>query len=339
MGKVLHELVDRARTGKLAATGPDPEQELSMELERLVSKTEWQGSASQEGGAPLLEVFSAAEWRRVRRRVLDLAHQRLRGGSKRTAPTRQLSGDTLPPDGVWSELSMHSPLSRLSGRADFVRIHSRHVEIRDQKTGRTPIVQDQVSDQIKLQMRLYGVLARDLGAESVELWVDANGSARINFDERVEADTREWLRTLLSPLPAGSRRDGEKLAEPGADCRWCQSRPICQTYLQWAPDAWKQGSQFELPYDTWGQVAKAQPDGPDTIRVSLTDKAERAVKVFRVSAWRVTGLEPGSWVSFFGLKTSDHRSSVTQCRHPCNFHEKPLDRRDARAWTLEVWGG
>jgi hypothetical protein len=273
--------------------------------------------------------------------VLDLAESYLSGAFPKVQAS--FSGGTraprdLPSTGCWSELKIEVPELRLAGRADLVQREPGKVTVRDLKTGRVLTDDAKVLPHIETQMQLYGIMARRLWPDAeIRLVVDDGTEREVRFEASDESELASWLDGVLARLPSDGSVAAEQLAEPGVACEGCAHRHLCPAYRDAAPQFWRIDAPFRLPLDTWGHLTSITPRANAVCDVTLTDPAERMVKVFGLLEARVTQLHRGDGLWLFGLRTRDRRGGPDNWRHPRNFFEIADDDPFARAWTVQAF--
>lgn len=229
---------------------------------------------------------------------------------------------------------------RLVGRADLVERQPGKVVVRDLKTGRVFTQEGEIMPHIGRQMRLYGVMAHRVWPDAeIQLVIDDGTEHEVSFSAAEDENTLTWLHGFLERLPAESTQLAEALATPGEACEACGFRHLCPAYRRAAPAFWQREMPALMPLDTWGEIADiaVRPNG--LCEVTLTDAANRTVKVFGLRRARVEALAAGDLLWLFGLRTSDRRRGPEGWRHPRNFFEVADDDPFARAWSLETYGG
>jgi hypothetical protein len=310
-------------------------------LEQLLESAAARFSTMWPTSVPdLRSVFPPLVWRRKRRIVLDLAESYVSG----EIPTLQVPAteesrrpEDLPSTGRWSEVKISVPELRLAGRADLVELESGKVTIRDLKTGRVMSDDSTMLPHIELQMRLYGIMASRLWPGSqIRLLVDDGVERDVSFGQADEDESTNWLRSVLARLPDATVA-AESLATLGEACEGCAYRHLCPAYRRDTPELWRTETSFRLPLDVWGHVDDIKPRGNAECDVTLTDAADRMVKVFGLMDARVVDLRQGGELWLFGLRTRDRRGGPDRWRHPRNFFEVADDDAFARAWTLETF--
>lgn len=341
IGSVFHRLLEMAVRGQIDQLST-PAEDADRMLEHLLDEEKARLSSAWTLPVPdLRSVFPPIIWRRKRRAVLDLAESCL-SGAVPTVSALAFAGTRtakdLPAIGCWSELRIEVPELRLAGRADLVEREPGKVTIRDLKTGRVLADDAKILPHIERQMRLYGVMARRVWPDAeVRLVVDDGNEREVSFRKEEENELVNWLNSVLLRLPSDGTVATELLATPGEACEGCAHRHLCPAYRSAAPQFWRTDTVFRLPLDTWGQLASIAPRPNAQCDLTLTDAADRTVKVFGLLESRVSELSTGDRVWLYGLRTRDRRGGPESWRHPRNFFEIADDDPFARAWTLQTF--
>jgi RecB family exonuclease len=327
VGQVLHDLLERATH----ESGVQDDRLVAW-LAELLERANRSFANAHTNPTRLEQTMSAIEWRRLRRRVLDRAAARLESNG---AMVERGIGDYLNylPEGGWAELPLRASQLRLKGKVDYIEVATDVVAIRDEKTGAVTDSKGEIKESITLQLQLYGLMALELGAEQVELWVDGDQSEQVEFSRDQQQQVREWLSDLLSRLPPKSHQAADPLASPGAACRWCLHRPVCQPYQQAAPHWWQQPQLFRPPLDTWGSVEEIRHTDRGTC-IELEDAAGRAVRIVNL---QLDPGEVGSKVFLFSLGGWLRPANDDRWWFPANFFELPSRRGDLRAWAAQAF--
>lgn len=339
LGRVFHSALEMAVRGEIPRQGT-PREDAERALEHLLDDEDQRIADEWTGPSPKLrELYAPLTWRRKRRNLLDLVERYLSGDLPGTGTRHGGTGRRaidLPRTGRWSEVDLEVPSLRLRGRADLLVRIGGDVCVRDLKTGRASTRDGDVLPHIQRQMRLYGLLARALWPSArVSLFVDDGTEREVAFGEEDEANTLNWLKGLLSLLPADEMVQAEALARPGEACETCPHRHRCTAYMRIAPKVWREHSSVRMPLDTWGDVVDITTRGSGLVDLSLVDAARRTVKLFGLMESRTAGCERGDEIWLFGLRTRDRRGGPSVWRHPQNFFELSDDDLYARAWSLE----
>jgi len=275
--------------------------------------------------------------------VLELAERYLvsakpAGGTAVRVGKRR--ADELPQRGIWAEVDFEVPELRLRGRADLVERDSGIATVRDLKTGRVVDADGQVLPHIERQLQLYGLMASvTWPASEIRLAVDHGEEHEIPFDGVVREDTRAWLSSTLARLPVGRSFSADELATPGEARVGCPFRHVCGAYRTLAPTVWRSGSVVRMPADTWGEVVERQACSPDTVHLTLRDKAQRLVKVFHAKSAALRQASVGDYIWMFNLLTRDRSVGGLLHWHPLNFYETDPNDPTDRAWALQVFHG
>ena len=157
---------------------------------------------------------------------------------------------------------------------------------------------------IKTQLRLYGAMCAEREpSKRIKLLVDDGIKREVSFRRDQLLECESALLRIFEALPAGDRIQVTELAKVGDECRFCDIRHVCESYLREAPKAWRKNNDWRPPQDTWGHVLTVRR-GSQGWDVKLKDLAGRVVKVFGIDADRAPWLgeaQVGDHLWFFGL--------------------------------------
>jgi RecB family exonuclease len=270
-----------------------------------------------------------SEWTRLRAWVLSRCErevQRAAGGSRGR-------GVRLGADAPLADSSL-----RLRGSADRVRRLGPNVfEVRDFKSAVVLAEDGAIKSEIRMQLLAYGlVVCGKYPRATVRLIVDDGEEHEIEFERDA---ARRLIGTVIDRVPPAGAASAESLASPGPGCWGCAVRHVCKGYRVAAPAWWKDypAGLPRLPTDTWGRVLEVSRG--DRLDVVLEDAAGRRVRVERIDARH--GCESArvdSRLWFVDLESSGSGRDFEGRRfHPRGFHDFPRDRRERRAWRLQVF--
>jgi CRISPR/Cas system-associated exonuclease Cas4 (RecB family) len=295
---------------------------------------------------PLERTLNAVEWHNRRLDVTARAERLLNGappydpGAGYTEGRYPLDYEQLGEIGRWSEVHIHAPSCRISGRMDVVEKRAgKLVIVRDYKTGRVYDDEGEVMSNIARQLRLYALAISELEPSArVSLVVSHKTDTAVPWDDERDK-TKAWLARQIEGLTAHDVYPAATLANPGTTCNGCPFRYVCPAYRSAAPRLWTEGSKdIPLPLDTWGEVLKLEHAASDTITLTLRDPIGRRVKVFRLES-RHEALRmatPGIGLWLFGLATQKMTLTRGRWIHPTNFEELPVVGL-RRSWAAAVF--
>lgn len=346
IGNLFHRLVEAAARGEItAAATTDARAQVERHLTTLVdeSRERLSNDPATRFFADLPNTLSRLAWRRKARAAVDAAvallPQHEMSFRKRQTGQRRRCGElsVLPREGTWAEVGVRCPTLRMRGRIDLLSHRGDVTTVKDLKTGR---VQDRFGEMlphIALQLRLYGLATfTAMPGRSIRLVVDDGTESEVPFDEGERAETAAWLQRVLETMPVGEST-AATLAQVGPACSRCPFRHACGAYIADAPRLWTDGAEWRLPLDTWGTIEELRYRG-ELVDLTIRDAAQRKVRVFGVRGVRLSALQRGENLWFFGLGGGPRRGSDARWRQPRNFHEMANDGTRRHAWTLEVFG-
>ena len=296
---------------------------------------------------PLNEAVGRKDWKR-RVGVLRKWAETLEGisGSAEAArplsfvrPTEDDRSAGAPTTGIEQGLQVDG--LRLRGRPDSTARSGSTVDVVEYKTGRLRDDDGRILESHRVQLQLYGLMIESLFGPDTEVRLHLEQAERIRVPwSTAERDAiQERLEQSSEALPSGAIRDAVSLANPGAHCRSCRLRPVCDAYLERAPSWWRgsEGNPRPLPLDVWGELTQPAAGG-NLLTVRLLDPAGRRVRIDQLRPERVPhDLEPGVFVWFFDLEASEDLRRHGEATHPRNFHEQPPGPRWRRARRLRVF--
>jgi hypothetical protein len=340
MGTAFHKLLEMSVRGQILREG-ELEKDLQRTLDALIDAADRRLAAQPTNGQPvkLRSVFPPLVWRRKVRKLIDTATRVYRppgGSGPTTAVASSIAFNSLPRDGVWSEVPIRTPSLGLAGRMDLLTRSQGHSTIKDLKTGRVLDHEGSVLPKIQAQLRVYGVMFLELtGSQRVDLVVDDGAEHSVSFDLTIAAEVRSEVRELRAALPAGKRFPAGALATVGDWCGGCSFRHVCPKYRDIAPVLWS-GSSFRLAPDTWGTVEKVTQSA-SVSKLTLRDDCGRRVHVFGLESGPATRYETGQKVWFFGLRHHPASQADGMYIHPVNFIASLPEAPRQSAWTLQVF--
>jgi PD-(D/E)XK nuclease superfamily len=347
-GKLVHHLTDLAATGRLGTDGTPAG--ITEAFEYLLERARFRLSAANETNryADLRVAFTNREWEK--RRFLAIAGAMGVAKTRRTpqpsTPSRtaeMLSVDsflnrTMP---AASEVPFRSAKLRIRGRLDLIEFQAANdVRISDYKSGNVTNSVGTVSEEVLIQLRLYGLAVIDSAPDkSVSLRVlGPNGEIFIPFGDAERRLAHESLMTLLERLPVGNHLQATQLAVVGPQCKGCEVRPVCPLYREAIRELWKRvDGPVELPLDIAGTVIGVEARENEYVSLKLTDLAGRVVKIHRLLRRHILASSTKHVLWFFDLASIETNAGETLWRHPRNFHEVASSSSERTAWTLRIF--
>lgn len=189
IGRVFHRLLELAARGQIPRSG-STEADVGRCLDELLANARWRlaRDPETEAYADLSRTVAPLVWFQKTSMVVGIAARLIAASSPRhsgegstgfSAPTFE----ALPANGEWAEVPIKAPGLRLAGRVDLVEKRPGVVILRDLKSGRVEDPEGQILPHIDLQLRLYGVMVREVEPNrSVRLLVDTGAEHEVPFD-------------------------------------------------------------------------------------------------------------------------------------------------------------
>ncbi|PHS08624.1 MAG: hypothetical protein COA78_12600 [Blastopirellula sp.] len=349
LGSVTHRLLENATRGRIERSH-DLRAAVEAEFYRLLSVEEATLSSSEETAhfGALSNTFTEVQWLNYVREHVSAATSLLEHAPlfRKTKPMARHIGrsfvDLIGP-GRWPEVRIQSETLRLTGKMDLIEIlPNETVVIRDHKGGKVLDKAGEVIPSIQLQLRLYGLAVLSHRPDSkVELSVSTGKREyRVEFDRHHIEQTNMWLDGFLSCLPANVEQSSESQSNPGSACGLCPHRHVCPTYLELAPQFWRDGlPDGRQALDAWGVITKITSK-ENLTSLDIQAASSQRVRIQRLDTTRhlLGNARLGQRIWLFGLAAS--RKRVIRGRHmqPRNFFEIPSNPSDRRAWSLCVYG-
>jgi len=122
------------------------------------------------------------------------------------------------------------PSLRLRGRVDhLVKLSDGTIEVTDYKSGQ---IWDETQKRFAEQVRLYALAIEEaLPGSQTHLYLEGTERISVEWDEKIKKRTLESLIHSLGQYPQEESRSAIDLGCPGKQCRGCQLRPLCPTYI------------------------------------------------------------------------------------------------------------
>jgi len=241
------------------------------------------------------------------------------------------------------EKALASQRLRLNGRADRIaRLADGTIEIRDYKTGEVLDADGEVLAHVVTQLRAYGLLVMEKSPGlPIRLVVDDGTEHEVSFTTRDQRRIRRSLAAINSELPEGRVLDAASLATAGEGCTTCAFRHRCSSYLDAAPTWWRSRASgpADIPQDVWGVITQVSASGDNVLDVTITDAAERRVRLDRLdlSRWK-DEVKVGDRLWAFNLESPISRVRARAAKlHPTSFYECPADSIQQRAWAAQLF--
>lgn len=326
LGSVFHALVEAARRGE--AGDPPTEVALREKWRDLVTRQEAQ--AARNGDGDWLPLASIRGIERTRLSAIRLAvRQPVRSGAGTGKGT--------------SEVLLESPDGTVVGKVDAIDRSCGTVRLTDFKSGAAVDSGGAVSEEYRLQLRLYAALYYEVEG----MWPDElcvvdrrSGSHEVHLDrEQALQDLRslrDRLRMLRDTVRDGSRSGDPHviaLAEPNPKaCASCRHRPSCRPYLTQLEERGlaRLGEEDFDSVDLHGTLIGATPIDGDRLRIQLRAQSGSFVVrglthegQVRLGELQTVPPSNGDVVVVFGARPS--RSSQ-QTSSPLLFDKGPATR-------------
>jgi len=343
LGCIAHDLAEKAIWWSRSGRG-----ETSVELERILERLLLRARRQLEEDpctapyADLPRTMSPLMWARKRRALLDMAQEsadraRWYKGEQGAKGQEMFRLEKLRRDGLWVEVPIKVPELRLRGRMDVLERNGEVNKITDIKSGRVEDENGEIAETILRQIRLYGLMAKYVDPSmNIALAINDGIERPVQFDAEIREEMLAWLRSRTDALPSGTNLSSENLAKVGPDCRWCDLRHRCPSYLRDAPVLWGRDLNWRLPLDVWGTAERLDVKEDGLVDLTLRDSGGRRVKVFRLRDFHVAHVGTGDHIWLFDLLAfaTELRGSIW--RQPLNFYELGEVDND-RAWSLQVF--
>ena len=283
--------------------------------------------------ADLATTKTVAEWAVLRGWILSRCERQPR-------PAAQFRG-ARGPRSTGTELSLQSARLRLRGSADRVRrMSANEFEIRDFKSGSIFADDGAIKLEIKLQLQAYGLMVVERHPRAVvRLLVDDGHEHEVEFNAAAREEARRTIMSITNTVPQAGLVETSELTSPGPGCWGCSVRHVCNAYRTAAPGWWNE-YPVDLPTisrDTWGTVSEIRA-GP-TVDAVVRDAAGRRVRIDRLDTRHgIAHVDIGQKLWMFDLESTVVSRDFSGNRfHPRGFHELPRDRRERRAWRLQIY--
>lgn len=329
IGSFAHRVIERfEKSMDLTAT-----EVFEAEYERL--RDELSRDPLRAHFADLASTKTMADWARLRAWILSRCERPERAGSSGSSGAVPASG---------SELQLESSALRLRGSADRIRrVGANAFEVRDFKSGSVLDEDGVIKLEIRLQLLAYGLMvAGKHPRATIRLVVDDGSEHEVAFDANARSEAHREIASITINVPPSGAAEADQLASPGPACLGCSVRHVCRSYRVAAPTWWNQypGNLPVLSRDSWGTVSEIRRIGStERVDLVLNDDAGRRVRIDRVDPRH--GLRDdvvGRRVWMFDLESSGGGRDFDGHRfHPRAFHEHACDRRERRAWRLQVY--
>jgi hypothetical protein len=328
IGSFAHRVIEHFEK----STGTTAAEVFDAEYDRL--RAELSRDPLRAHFAELASTKTMADWARLRAWILSRCERPERSN---------ISGPTSAVRTSGSELSLESDVLRLRGSADRVRrVGANEFVVRDFKSGAVFDDDGNIKLEIRLQLVAYGLMvAATHGRATVRLIVDDGGEHEVAFDADARSEARREIASITDNVPPPGPADASQLATPGPGCWGCSVRHVCKSYRDVAPGWWSQypeSSPF-LSRDSWGTISEIRRvGGTEQVDLIMKDDGGRRVRIERLDPRHEIGDAVGSRVWMFDLEASGAGRDFDGHRiHPRAFHEHPRDRRERRAWRLQVY--
>ena len=355
LGRILHKLVEDAARGRIHSDSDD-DGAVRSRLEWLLhdSQREVHKGSFSKAFANLKECFSFNDWH-SRTEIAIAEAVRMLGHSRshqfavpipEDRPGRTIDLNAiLRRNGEFTqfEVSFRSRKLRLKGRIDEIAKQSGSIQVIDYKTGRISDDDGNVSAEIVLQLRLYGLAVLEcLPGATVHLCVRSGEDYySVGFTVDDVRQTRSIRAELMRGLPAGQSVQAESLAELGPHCRICRMRHVCPRYRHQITSLWATPrAGFRLPLDTCGIIVAREKSSDGSYSLTLRDTADRMVKIHRIglSQTEVESMPLFRPVWFFNLCSHEGGMKGPGWNHPRNFYQLPASQGEPQAWSMEFFG-
>lgn len=328
IGSFAHRVIERFEK----TTGTTAAEVFDVEYVRL--RDELSRDPLRAHFADLASTKTMADWARIRAWVLSRCERPERSGASGQTGGVRTSG---------SELPLNSDTLRLRGSADRVRrVGANEFVVRDFKSGSVFDDDGTIKLEIRLQLLAYGLMvAAAHGRATIRLVVDDGAEHEVAFDTEARTEARRAIASITGNVPPAGPADATQLATPGPGCRGCSVRHACKSYRDSAPTWWSQYPE-SVPFlskDSWGTISEIRRvPGTQQVELILKDDAGRRARVERLDQRHGIGDAVGVRVWMFDLESSGTGRDFDGHRfHPRAFHEHPRDRRERRAWRLQVY--
>ena len=245
-----------------------------------------------------------------------------------TAPLPRLTHE------VWFE----SEALGLAGSADHVELVGDHlVQITDWKTGSVLTAEGEVTEQYRLQLAAYRMLARERWpGRQIETFLFNGDTVPVDVtpaDEEVVMQAVSEIHAVTRGLHDASAAD---LSLLGAECAGCSIRHRCPAYLAVLRSTGRGASAGASPWlgDVLGRTVAVQIRGETTV-VNLRLPTGATVQV-RLTSNRLSGSDlVGQEMVGFGLIPLGRRDRVNgEALEPLMYEEVSQSRR---AWQAEIF--
>jgi hypothetical protein len=353
LGRILHRLVEDASRGEITSS-TDADAAVRSHLDFLLreARQRLSNDAFSRPYAELKDSFSFLDWHsRTEIAIAEagLDYRRSCKSAPRLKERRSGSADLdvlLSREGEFTllEVPFRSRKLRLKGRIDeVVKGPSGAIQVTDYKTGRVLDDDGNMSANIVLQLRLYGLAILEcLPQALVQPYVRSREEYyAIPFTPEDVWRTENERQELFSRLPSGQSQRAEPLAELGLHCRTCRIRHVCPRYRNNAAPLWaKPTAEFSLALDICGSILRWEKWHDGTYTLTLKDSTDRPVKIHRLSLSEtdVEALTNFRQVWFFNLCSHEGGLKGGIWHHPRNFYQLPASRGESRAWSMEAFG-
>jgi len=264
LGTSIHKILDDATKEGRKEILSDLKSELMSDKVAVSSSASSSGFVSFRDAIPtsiLIKRVSAAN--RSFRKTPGLSPKNV--GDKSREYSRDRSWlDKLAGRSVLGEERVRSEKVELVGIIDRLeRIDSDSIIVEDYKTGRIFEENDGHSSlKPDYRLQLYGyalILSEKVHFSKIEMKVKgSDGEWEEQFSEEALGEVAHFVEDLQRRLPRDQEIAATQIAELGDACRYCQYRPACTAYLEWAPSVWNEDHTAQtMPHDVWGSVAVA----------------------------------------------------------------------------------
>ena len=124
------------------------------------------------------------------------------------------------------------------------------------------------------------------------------------FSEQAHSEISKYVGDLQLTLPAGREMSPAELANPGDACQYCQFRPACTAYLEWAPSIWNENDSAQtMPHDVWGAVTAAKKEPGELWDIYIAGPNDKLFRVNNVPDHLAgSSFEKGQRVYMFDLQ-------------------------------------
>lgn len=324
IGTFAHRVIEQFEY----SAGRSAEEVFEAEYERM--RSQLTADPARAHFANLITTKSMEDWARIRSWILSRCARSTRKPTGVGAARR--SG---------AEFRLEHAGLRLRGSADRLRYTSAtSLEVRDFKSGAVLGDDGAIKPEIRLQLLAYGLMAQGLNRNvSIRLIVDDGAEHEVSFDADAQQAAKVEIRSIIDTLPAAGRASANTLASPGPGCSGCSIRLACSAYRSTAPVWWREYPRdlAFVPKDVWGTVSAIE-NGAEFVRLTMSDDSGRRVKIDRIDRRHGIESDLGRRLWMFDLESNGQMRDFDGNRmHPRAFHEHPRDRRERRAWRLQVY--